>query len=300
MDASSQRDELEERLAQAPSAEAAREQLARVARLQQAADAADRGVVGGTGWRRRGRGSGRSGSSGRWRRRGGSCGRRAIRWCGSVRLRSTMLMWLLGGAALLAWVGEHSGRVEGRIESARADAEKLATALRAAEQAVLDELAGAGVEAGVPVRDRAPVAVATAITAARAEHEELARRLAGAKKLAGEIAAAREQSQVAKQLADLMRSNQFPRWLVASALDTLVEEASRSLLELSGGQFELTHENGDFLVIDHNEAGHSAAGEDVVGWGDVPGVAGVGVGVVVAVGGVGGGGGDAVGVDLPR
>ena len=33
-----------------------------------------------------------------------------------------------------------------------------------------------------------------------------------------------------------------------------MEEASQSLLELSGGQFELTHENGDFLVIDHNEA----------------------------------------------
>jgi exonuclease SbcC len=55
-------------------------------------------------------------------------------------------------------------------------------------------------------------------------------------------------------LAKLLRSDEFPRWLVASALDTLVADASISLLELSGGQFELTHDDGEFLVIDHADA----------------------------------------------
>ncbi|GAA4549758.1 SMC family ATPase [Pseudonocardia xishanensis] len=59
---------------------------------------------------------------------------------------------------------------------------------------------------------------------------------------------------MAKLLGDRLRSNHFPRWLVASALDVLVADASESLRELSGGQFELTHADGDFLVVDHADA----------------------------------------------
>ncbi len=59
---------------------------------------------------------------------------------------------------------------------------------------------------------------------------------------------------MARLLGDLLRSNNFPRWLVASALDVLVADASERLLELSGGQFELTHDDGKFLVIDHTDA----------------------------------------------
>ncbi|HZG89670.1 MAG TPA: SMC family ATPase, partial [Pseudonocardia sp.] len=60
--------------------------------------------------------------------------------------------------------------------------------------------------------------------------------------------------QVAGMLGRLLRSDGFPRWLVASALDALVADASASLAELSGGQFELTHAGGEFLVIDHADA----------------------------------------------
>jgi exonuclease SbcC len=59
---------------------------------------------------------------------------------------------------------------------------------------------------------------------------------------------------VAKLLADLLRSNKFPQWLAAAALDALVADASDSLLELSGGQFDLTHDKGEFYVIDHADA----------------------------------------------
>ena len=55
-------------------------------------------------------------------------------------------------------------------------------------------------------------------------------------------------------LGNLLRSNQFPEWLEAAALDTLVADASLRLAELSNGQFELTHRNGEFFVIDHADA----------------------------------------------
>ncbi len=55
-------------------------------------------------------------------------------------------------------------------------------------------------------------------------------------------------------LGEQLRSNRFPRWLVASALDTLVADASASLADLSGGQFELAHADGEFLVVDHADA----------------------------------------------
>jgi exonuclease SbcC len=69
-----------------------------------------------------------------------------------------------------------------------------------------------------------------------------------------ERAGAEEAQQVAKMLGGLLRSDRFPRWLVASALDTLVADASTALAELSGGQFELTHTDGEFLVVDHADA----------------------------------------------
>ena len=55
-------------------------------------------------------------------------------------------------------------------------------------------------------------------------------------------------------LGNLLHSNQFPEWLEAAALDTLVTDVSVRLAELSNGQFELTHRNGEFFVIDHADA----------------------------------------------
>jgi exonuclease SbcC len=53
-----------------------------------------------------------------------------------------------------------------------------------------------------------------------------------------------------------LRSNNFERWLCAEALDSLVLEASHTLLQLSGGQFELHRgERNELVVVDHNDAG---------------------------------------------
>ena len=79
------------------------------------------------------------------------------------------------------------------------------------------------------------------------------RRVEAAGKRAAQ-AEAEEAQHVARMLGGLLRSDRFPRWLVASALDTLVADASAGLAELSGGQFELTHDEGEFLVVDHADA----------------------------------------------
>jgi DNA repair protein SbcC/Rad50 len=62
-------------------------------------------------------------------------------------------------------------------------------------------------------------------------------------------------AQVAKSLAQHLRANQFERWLLTEALDALVTGASRILRELSSGQYDLTHDKGEFFVVDHGDAG---------------------------------------------
>jgi exonuclease SbcC len=112
-------------------------------------------------------------------------------------------------------------------------------------------------------RDRAAVAadpssarsiVAAAVERARGALARITERRATAARITADRDTAEEAGQVAKMLGGLLRSDGFPRWLVASALDALVADASLSLAELSGGQFALTHDNGEFLVIDHADA----------------------------------------------
>jgi exonuclease SbcC len=100
----------------------------------------------------------------------------------------------------------------------------------------------------------AEAAVAAALAGARADRGRLAERRAEAAGKRAEQADAEEAQQVAKMLGGLLRSDRFPRWLVASALDALVVDASAGLAQLSGGQFELAHDEGEFLVVDHADA----------------------------------------------
>ena len=179
-------------------------------------------------------------------------------------------------SALITWAAEESAARATR-EPAAVEA---ATSARAAQQDVRARLASAlaadgvavggaggttaaggltdedgGVVAPEPVPAEAAVAaVATAVAHARAVRDRLAERRAEAAGKRAAQADAEEAQQVARMLGGLLRSDRFPRWLVASALDTLVADASAGLAELSGGQFELTHDQGEFLVVDHADA----------------------------------------------
>ena len=59
---------------------------------------------------------------------------------------------------------------------------------------------------------------------------------------------------VARRLGVLLDAKHFQRWLAAEALDILVFDASATLSELSGGQYELAHDKGEFLIVDHSDA----------------------------------------------
>jgi exonuclease SbcC len=246
--------ELVTTLAGAPSADAVTEQLAKVASLEEAAKKADadlrtaRAAV-----KQAGEAQARIAEQVDAERQKLFRARDPLVGLGAPPIDGESLLgaW----TALTDWAaGQANSHRESLAVANRAESE-AADALQAAERAVADDVTALEVPLDPgPVRDRVPVAVATARARAEADHTEMKRRVARVAGLHGDIAAAESEAQVARLLADLLRSDKFPRWLIAGALDTLVAEASASLLELSGGQFELTHDKGDFLVVDHNEA----------------------------------------------
>ncbi len=101
---------------------------------------------------------------------------------------------------------------------------------------------------------RVPSLVLVEREGARARTAEIVRRRTAADKLRATIAADTETRQVSAELQRLMSSRRFPQWLADAALDTLVADASASLMRLSSGQFDLTHERGEFFVVDHADA----------------------------------------------
>jgi len=77
-----------------------------------------------------------------------------------------------------------------------------------------------------------------------------------AAKLDEEIRVHREDEQVATMLGRLLRASSFERWLCGEALDSLMAQASQTLMELSGGQYQLDRDDrNELLVIDYQDAG---------------------------------------------
>ncbi|HVL82938.1 MAG TPA: AAA family ATPase [Pseudonocardia sp.] len=182
---------------------------------------------------------------------------------------------------LAGWASAAAAQHDALLVSARAEAEAAHGRHGSLLRELADDLAAHGVAAaparlrderptrGAPagdsavrcaggadpaLADTAAAAVADALATARAEHRRLAERLAEADRLRADRDEAETASRVARMLGNLLRSDNFPRWLVASALDVLVADASANLAELSGGQFSLTHADGEFVVVDHADA----------------------------------------------
>ena len=137
------------------------------------------------------------------------------------------------------------------------DAAAGALKQRAAEgaAALLALLAGHGITA-VTDPAQAPVRIAERRTQAEERLARLRRARTQAAKLDRQIGAYRDEEQVAGMLGNLLRANTFERWLCTEALDSLVTEASATLMELSGGQYQLDRdERSELVVIDYNDAG---------------------------------------------
>ena len=166
----------------------------------------------------------------------------------AVGRRDLLAAW----TALTEWAHREAGARGGRLVAAEKAAEEARAARAGVQQRLAEDLTAHEVAFTTPAAAQ-PV-VAAAVERARGVQERIAERRVSAGTMLADRDAAESAQQVAKLLGNLLRSDGFPRWLVASALDALVADASRSLAELSGGQFELTHDNGEFLVIDHADA----------------------------------------------
>ncbi|GIF74810.1 hypothetical protein Asi02nite_43280 [Asanoa siamensis] len=154
-------------------------------------------------------------------------------------------------SALSGWSSsEVDNRRSARSALAAGAAEAAATVAAARER-----LDAAFVEAGLPAPDDHVRAATVAVERATAAHDRVEERRAQAQGLLDKRSAHERDGQVAKSLAGHLRANNFERWLLEEALDLLVEGASRILRELSGGQYDLVHEKGEFSVVDHHDAG---------------------------------------------
>ncbi len=159
--------------------------------------------------------------------------------------------------ALAAWA---EGEVTSHVGAATT-ADARAGELLEAREEQLGALAARAREAEITVRSPVtPDGLADA--AVEAEHAAIAARQRvkeGIKtrgKLERENEKTRAEIQVARELARLLSARNFERWLVAEALELLVDGASVRLREISDGQYSFAFEESsrDFLVVDHRNA----------------------------------------------
>jgi DNA repair protein SbcC/Rad50 len=154
---------------------------------------------------------------------------------------------------LARWaVDEAAARGAARTEAASAaqTAGQAATALHDRIRALFT-----AAEVAPPDGDEYPRAAAVAVERGEAALRRIEERRADAARLREQRAGYEREAQVARALAGHLRANNFERWLLEEALDSLVEAASRTLRELSGGQYDLGHDKGEFFVVDHHDAG---------------------------------------------
>jgi exonuclease SbcC len=157
--------------------------------------------------------------------------------------------------ALTTWAGaQHTRRAQGQAElDARGAGLRMQVADGTARLTRL--LAGHGVT-GVTDPTRAAAAVATQTARAESELAAIRQTIKRAADLDGQIRAARDEERVAAMLGRLLQARKFEGWLCSEALDSLVAEASVTLMELSGGQYQLDRDDrNELVVIDYADAG---------------------------------------------
>jgi DNA repair protein SbcC/Rad50 len=159
--------------------------------------------------------------------------------------------------ALTTWAQAQHGRRAQQQADLDGQAAALRKELAEGTAGLTRLLAGHGIG---DVTDPARAAAAVARDTVRAENELTAIRAAieKAARLDAQIRAARDEEQVAVMLGRLLQARKFEGWLCSEALDSLVAEASVTLRELSGDQYELRRdERNELIVIDFQDAGSS-------------------------------------------
>jgi DNA repair protein SbcC/Rad50 len=159
--------------------------------------------------------------------------------------------------ALATWATqEHADRGR-RLPDLDAAASTLRQQVTSDGAALLSLLSEHGI-AEVTDPAKGPSEVAGQRARAEAALDRVRRDREQAATLEDQLRAHREDEQVATELGRLLRSDRFERWLCGEALDSLVAEASATLMELSGGQYELDRDDrNDLVVIDYQDAAAS-------------------------------------------
>jgi exonuclease SbcC len=155
------------------------------------------------------------------------------------------------------WADEQRTVIDRQLAEMGAKADAASGARVRIEQAIVQRFAEhelTAPAAGADFHRRTSEAAVRAATQARAAADRAAERLDTRNRIEADRVAAETQATVATELAGLLRSDAFQAWLLISALDDLVAEASQILKEISGGQFELQAADKDLVVIDHNDA----------------------------------------------
>jgi exonuclease SbcC len=159
-------------------------------------------------------------------------------------------------SALVEWAKASSRRREQARTEAVAAVEAAHAQTQQARAAVLALFTDAGVTPPSGGADADLIrAAAVAAERAGAAWQRLVDRREQAREFAEQRAGLLRDGRTAKALAGHLRANNFERWLLEEALDLLVDGASRILRELTGGQYDLMHDKGEFFVIDHHDAG---------------------------------------------
>lgn len=169
---------------------------------------------------------------------------------------------LLGGWQLLvAWASKQGRRRGTAAVAAKGQVTAARGRLDRAEQALASAFTDAGVDAPTSDLDgsgaageRAAVIVARVRSQAHGEHARLLERATTTDRMRTSRTVAQTAQRVARDLGSLLAVNRFGRWLTMAALDGLLVEASANMFELSDGQYELTHTDGNLFVIDHTDA----------------------------------------------
>jgi DNA repair protein SbcC/Rad50 len=157
--------------------------------------------------------------------------------------------------ALTAWAGQQRQTRAQRLPELEAGADALQAQVTAGTNALTGFLADHGI-GGVPDPAQAPAALARYQARAESDLGEVRRARARAAKLTEQIRTCTEEQHVAGEVGKLLRASAFERWLCSEALDSLVAEASTTLIELSAGQYELDRDDrNDLVVIDNQDAG---------------------------------------------
>ena len=129
-----------------------------------------------------------------------------------------------------------------------------------------ERLAGSFAECGVALRGDPQRAVDAALERARDDLREVQRQRKERRRLQRESKTAGESAAVAGALHTHLRADRFERWLLTAAFHGLTADASRILVELSGGQYSFRHNDRfEFDIVDHGNADETRSSKTLSG-----------------------------------